>query len=401
MRCGAVTFAEVLKGADYRTLWVGKSGLGWVNTTGAPWNLGFDYFFGQPDQSGCHNMYPIGLNDTASSGSRATVFDNTTALYLEQNLNASRERCMSEWGGGCWYTHDAWTNKSLELLQAEGERIRGAQSRGEAAEPFAMYIAYTDPHAGGWRGIEESGAPVPSDGSYISHDGSWPNVEMDHASVISNFLDRDVGRIVDTIRAAGLEQDTIVFFASDNGAHNEGGHNVSFFKSSGPLRGYKRSLFEGGMRTPSWIRWPGTLEPRETDEPWAFWDVLPTFADLAGAPRSSFPADIDGESIVPLLEDNGQYNASGRPFYFEFCTNIEPWTGEKGSGWTHSVRQGDWKVVTFKLGGKYQLYNLAEDLGEQHDLADQHPDIVARLAALAQAQHTESALFPSANCHSS
>jgi len=191
---------------------VGKSGLGWVDTSGAPWNLGFDYFYGQPDQAGCHNMYPVGLNDTAPSGPRATVFDNTTALEFPQNVGASRERCMQQGGGGCWYTHDAWTNNTLRLIGKEGERIR---EEGPGADPFMLYVAYTDPHAGGWYGAKENGAPVPSDGDYASK--PWPDVERDHASVISNYLDRDVGRIFDAIRDAGLDDDTVVFFASDNG----------------------------------------------------------------------------------------------------------------------------------------------------------------------------------------
>lgn len=397
-----VTYAEVLRGAGYRTLWVGKSGLGWVDNSGAPWRLGFDYFYGQPDQAGCHDMYPVGYNgtDPAAAG-RPTVFDNTTALYLPQNVGASRERCMQQGGGGCWYTHDAWTNKSLELIEQEAARQRAELAAGaKEAAPFALLVAYTDPHAGGWSGEQETGAPVPSDGQYGKE--AWPDVERDHASVISNYLDRDVGRIVQALQQQGLQEDTVVFFASDNGAHNEGGHDVHFFNSSGPLRGYKRALFEGGVRSPSWIRWPGKVAPGTSDQPWAFWDVLPTFADLAGANRSAYPADIDGRSIVPLIDGSGAYNASERLFYFEFCTDIQPWVGGSNrKGWTHSLRQGDWKIVAFELDGEYMLSNLADDLGEENNLASSHPDIVQRMAALAKGQHTESALFPSHDCRPS
>lgn len=153
------------------------------------------------------------------------------------------------------------------------------------------------------------------------------------------------------------------------------------------------------MRTPSWIRWPGTLEPRTTDEPWAFWDALPTFADLAGADASLFPADIDGVSIVPLLEGAGAYNATERPFYFEFCTNIAPWVGGRDrKGWTHAVRQGRWKLVSFTQDMPYKLFDLEDDLSEENDLADKHPEIVSRLAAVAKEQHTDSPLFPKDDC---
>lgn len=396
----AVTFGQVLKEAGYHTMWVGKSGLGWINSTGAPSELGFEQYFGQVDQTGCHNMYPVS-NVSDPAGYRETVFNGTTPLLFQQNVGASRDRCMAPGGGGCWYTHEAWRNASLLFLQEEGRKAREARAQGAEPQPFMLYWADTVPHAGGWELYEEQGAPVPSDGSYSKHAGEWPPVEMDHASVISNYLDPTIGAIFDALAREGLDEDTIVFFASDNGAHNEGGHEVTFFNSSGPLRGYKRSLWEGGIRTPSWVRWPGTIQPGVTDEPWAFWDFLPTVASLAGAPSSSLPKDIDGRSIVPLLEGSGAYNGSARTFYWEFCTSLRPWTGQKGSGWTHALRQGQWKIVSFEKDGPYRLYDLSNDLGEQHDLAADHPDIVDRLAKLAQAEHVESKLFPSTNCHPS
>lgn len=177
---------------------------------------------------------------------------------------------------------------------------------------------------------------------------------------------RDVGVILQRISDLGLDDNTIVFFASDNGAHDEGGHNVSFFDSrsvsfstsspqrivntliillmigSGPLRGYKRSLFEGGIRTASWIRWPGVVTPAMTDQPWAFWDFLPTAADLAGADPSTFPSDIDGVSIVPMLEGRvgpGGYDGMVRQWTFGAPQCASPcdilaWTGraERSTG---------------------------------------------------------------------
>ena len=149
-------------------------------------------------------------------------------IEFPENVNASRARCMAP-GNTCTWTHDLFTNKTIELLQAQA-------AKGPAAAPLWLFLGYTDPHAGGWTGIAETGAPVPSDGNYANE--SWPNVEKDHASVISNFQDRDVGRIMDVLTSTGLLSNTLVIFASDNGAHNEGGHDHTFFNSSGPFRGF-------------------------------------------------------------------------------------------------------------------------------------------------------------------
>jgi len=222
-------------------------------------------------------------------------------LDIPENKNASRDFCMSPVGREtCKFTHDLWTNRTVDILQKEASRQHADAAKGEDTKPFFIYLSYTDPHAGGWKAQDESGNPVPDDFQFDNT--SWPDVERDHASVIANYMDRDVGRIADLIDSLGLSENTLVMFASDNGAHSEGGHDYRFFDSSGPHRSYKRSLYEGGIRTPAIARWKGTTPAGGTsDLVWAFWDFMPTVAELAGLGRGAYPSDIDGTSIAPTL----------------------------------------------------------------------------------------------------
>ena len=199
----------------------------------------------------------------ASNGSRSWE-----PLPFPSNVNASRAACMAP-GNACVWSHDLWTNAALAALAAHAAR---RAALGAAAPPLFLYLAYTDPHAGGWLDDDaEEGNPVPSDGSFT--DAAWPIVERDHASVIVNFQDRDVGALVAAADAAGAAP-FVKIFASDNGASNEGGHSYLFFNSSGPLRGFKRCLTEGGIRTPLAISWPGVVAAGSTtDVTTAFWDL--------------------------------------------------------------------------------------------------------------------------------
>lgn len=166
--------------------------------------------------------------------------------------------------------------------------------------PFYLYEAFTVPHAGGWGhapSSPESGAPVPSDGHYANQ-SAWPEVERDHAAVIT-YLDNYVGQLMALLERLNIDKETIVFFASDNGAHLEGGHDYRFFNSTGGLLGHKRSLYEGGVRSPIMVRWPGTIKAGVvSDFVWAFWDFMPTAAEIGGG---QVPDGIDGVSIVPTL----------------------------------------------------------------------------------------------------
>jgi arylsulfatase A-like enzyme len=205
-------------------------------------------------------------------------------------------------------------------------------------------------------------------------------VDKNFAASITR-MDRDIGRIMEKIASFGLDENTIVFFSSDNGPHHEGGQTIELFNSSGPLRGYKRDLYEGGIRVPTIARWKGHIKPAQTsDAAWAFWDFLPTAAELAG---TRAPSGLDGVSIVSALE--------GRPLpkrdylYWEFYER----------GFDQAVRTGDWKGVRRKArSAPIELYDLRSDVAEKNDIAREHPEIVQRIARMMQEAHTDSPEFP-------
>jgi len=269
---------------------------------------------------------------------------------------------------------------------------------GAAAPPLFLYLCYTDPHAGGWTSDDvELGNPVPSDGGFT--DASWPVPERDHASVIVNYQDIDVGRVVAAANAVGGPDAWVKVFASDNGASNEGDHNYLFFDSSGPLRGFKRCLTEGGIRTPLSITWEGTIASGVVSNyTAAFWDLGPTILDLAGVPQADWPQDIDGVSFKDVLLSGGG-NSDSKMLYWEFCTGTHPpLEPRSGVGWGHAVRMGKWKAVSFFEDQALRLYDLTTDIYEVHDVSADYPDVVKQIEAFAAAAHVDSAVFPIKNC---
>ena len=319
----------------------------------APAAQGFETFLGQLDQGVCHNMYPAALD--AANGT-----DNV-ALPLNAASNKSRARAWPR--PAVQHTIDVWQAAAVGWLE------RAAAARERDGKPFFAYVSFTIPHAGGWGDAPdtpEQGNPVPTDLQYANESG-WPDVEKDHAAVVT-YLDRYVGALAATLRRAGVENDTYVFFASDNGAHSEGGHDVSFFNSTGGLRGFKRSLYEGGVRSPTCARRPGVVPAgARSDQPWAFWDVLPTLAELAGV--DVLPADdLDGASIAPLLR-SGDGGDDEPPRYLYFT-----WTGA-GAPYGYAARRGRYKGVVPNCtdapaaDDAWELYDLIEDPFEARDLA--------------------------------
>jgi arylsulfatase A len=357
----AITIAEVLKKAGYTTGDFGKWGLGPVASSGDPVKQGFDYFYGYNCQSLAHNYYPDHL------------WENDTRINFAANTpNNSAD-----------YSADLIQQKALAFIKDQKNK------------PFFLYLSYTLPHAA---------LQVPKDSLFSTYkkllnepEQAIPDEARDdkgykpqsypraaYAAMVSR-LDAYVGQVLQKLREYGIDKNTLVIFSSDNGPHKEGGNDPAYFKSSGPLRGIKRDLYEGGIREPMIAWWPGKVKAGSTsDYTGAFWDFLPTFAELAKQPQ---PNGIDGISIVPALL--GQNNAPVHPWlYWEFHEQ----------GGKQAVRMGKWKGIKLnaasKPDGPIELYDLQNDVSEKNNIADKHPDIVQAIRKIMQEQHRESPDFP-------
>jgi len=328
-----VTVAEVLREAGYRTGIIGKWGLGEPDTKGVPTEQGFDSWFGYLNQTHAHNYYP------------EMLWRNTTRVELPENRNDQRGK----------YSADLFRDEAIEFLRAQRQ------------QPFFLYLALTLPHANNELARKTgNGMEIPSDAPY--RDRPWPPPQKNHAAMITR-LDSDVGAVLTELDRLGLDHSTLVFFASDNGPLAEGGADPRFFQSAGTLRGRKRDLYEGGIRTPMIVRWQGTIAPAQTNDlVWWFADVLPTLAELAGA---QCPSGLDGTSVAPVLlaqaSDRPEFSQP-RHLYWEFH--------ERGS--RQAVRFGRWKGVR-QWQGPLELYDLEADEAETADVATQHPQVVRAL----------------------
>ncbi len=335
-----VTVARVLKDSGYATALIGKWGLGDVGgkEVGLPTRQGFDRFFGYLNQTHAHNYYPTFL------------WRNEERFYLD-NL-VPNETAV---GAG---VATARLNYSPDLItEAALAFVRRAKDR-----PFFLYYSPTIPHANNEAG--KQGMEVPDFGEYQALD--WPDAQKAHAAMISR-LDRDVERLLGLLQALSLEDNTLVIFSSDNGPHREGGNDPDFNDSNGPLRGIKRDLYEGGIRVPFIVRWPGAVpRGRVSERTVWFADFLPTAADVAGAKP---PPQLDGISLNSVFRDPSRPLERPAPLYWEFFEG----------GFKQALLDGDWKLVN--LGGRkpLELYNIANDVGESHNLAAAQPDVVRKL----------------------
>ncbi|QDS96392.1 Arylsulfatase [Roseimaritima multifibrata] len=347
------TVAQLLKQKGYVTGGVGKWALGNVDSPadidnpGHPNNNGFDYWFGYMNQGNAHNYYPPYL------------WENKTQVTLPGNELSTAPNARGRVSAKkVTYSHDVMTEKALQFV------------RDHHQDPFLLHIHWTIPHANNEGGrVNQDGMEVPDYGIYADRD--WPNPEKGFAAMMTR-MDGDVGRLVGLLKELKIDEETLVIFTSDNGPHQEGNHDATFFQSSGPLTGIKRSMHEGGIRVPLIAKWPGKIAPgTTTDLPSAFWDFLPTACELAGA---SAPADTDGISYLPTLL--GDHKNQQRHDYLY-------WGSSEGKT-SVGVRSGDWKLVKYR-GGDWRLYNLAEDIGEQKNLAAKHPARVQEMLATLQA----------------
>ena len=342
------TLPEVLKAAGYDTAAIGKWGIGEPGSANVPTRQGFDSFFGYLDNVHAHNYYPSFLwrND------RKVFLPNIVPNELPSGGGVSSNKAV--------YSNDLFAEEAIQFIDAH--RVR----------PFFLYLPFTIPHANNEAG--KRGTEVPDLGIYKDED--WPDVEKGYAAMVTR-LDGYVGRILEHLKAHGLDDHTLVVFTSDNGPHKEGGHDAAFFDSWGPLRGFKRDLTEGGIREPTIIHWPGhTHAATASDFIGCFQDCLPTFAQIAVAP---IPPHLDGISFVPAVEGDDKHQPRHSYLYWEF---YERKTAQ-------AVRAGDWKAIRIPmLTGKMQLYDLKTDLHEDHDVSALHPDVVAMMQTLMAEAHT-------------
>lgn len=264
------------------------------------------------------------------------------------------------------WAHDLFTERALAFI------------RRPSKQPFFLHLCWTIPHANNEVGRDTgNGMEVPSDAPYSDRD--WPQPEKNFAAMITR-MDADVGKLMQALRESGQEENTIVIFTSDNGPHREGGHSPDFLRSSGPLRGIKRDLYEGGIRVPTLVRWPARIKPGQvSDQVWAFWDMLPTLAEAAGA---KIPLGLDGISMLPAWL--GQPQRNHEYLYWEFHEQ----------GFKQAIRWRDWKGVRLAPGRALEAYDLRSDPGETRDVAPSRPEVVARLEQMLAGARRDSPDFP-------
>jgi arylsulfatase A len=354
-----VTLAEVLKSRGYATGCFGKWGLGVEHSTGHPNRQGFDEFFGYLHQVHAHFYYPYYL------------WRNEEQFFLPENEGRRQAR----------YSHDEIHAAAMDFIRRHKER------------PFFCYIPYTIPHVelvvpedslAPYRGqFPEQPLPDPREG-YLG--AQQPHATL--AGMISR-MDRDIGRLLDLLDELRIADRTVVFFTSDNGAQGGPWQALNdFFQANGPLRGYKGEFYEGGIRVPLLVRWRGvTLPGAVSQHVCAFWDFLPTLAEIAGAQP---PDGLDGISFVPALRAAGR---TGPELPVQPTHEYLYWEYEVRGGLDQAVRLGDWKAVV-RPGGKLELFNLRDDVGETTDRAAEQPHIVQRVRQILASARTPPREYP-------
>lgn len=349
MPAGIVTLPRLLQKAGYQTGMFGKWGLGAPGSPSDPMEH-FNKFFGYNCQREAHTYYPD---------------------YLWHD----RQKVQYD---GKVYSGYPIQEATLNFIRANSDK------------PFFCYVPMTIPHAA-MHVPEEYAAPFRKKFPQFENKvGKYkgPNIKNPAACFagMMTFMDEQVGEILALLKELNIDDNTLVMLSSDNGPHLEGGHMPDFFDSNGPLRGHKRDLTEGGIRTPLIARWPGKIKPGTTTSHLsAHWDLLPTVCELAGA---SVPDDIDGISYVPTLLGKAAEQNPHEYLYWEF-----PARGGK-----QAVRTGKWKGVRENLfsnpDAPLQLYDLSRDIGEKNNIAERHPEKVEQLNDLLKEAHVESNVFP-------
>lgn len=346
---GDITLAEVLRSAGYATGAYGKWGLGLEGSPGHPLFQGFDDFLGYLHQVHAHFFYPFWL----------------TLNHGRMNLR------LNEQGARGQYSHDLIVERALDFIRKHSDG------------PFFCYLPVTIPHV-------ELAVPDDSLAQYL---GTFPEVgggqerrvgyivssnpRATYAAMVSR-LDRDVGRILDLVDDLGLGENTLVIFNSDNGAQSRFDVNEEFFGASGGLRGYKGSMYEGGLRVPQIARWSGTIGAgRVTGHVTYSPDLMPTFAELAGVD----PPATDGISLVPTLHGTGQQPVH-EWIYWELVTGGNRLVRQ-------AARKGNWKLVREAMDREIEVYDLDADPAETTDLAPRQAHLVEGFQAWLLENRTE------------
>ncbi len=337
------TIAELMKQAGYRTGGIGKWSLGNPGSWGVANMQGFDDFLGHLNQDQAHFYYPDYLWE-----------NDQVRLLFGNRAEAKKE-----------YTHDLFTEHALSFIDIHQQH------------PFYLYLAYTIPHYSDYPDDTPEHYIVPDDAPYTNKD--WPQIEKNYAAMISR-MDKDVGKIMEQIKSLGLEENTLIIFTSDNGPYNGSSlHDAEFFSSNGPLKGYKRDMYEGGIRIPFIARWKNKVPAGKTsDQVFAFWDMLPTFAEVVGIDP---PQNMDGFSVLPALLGKEQ-KQQHKYLYWDY--------GHVRDNFMQAVRSGKWKGIRQSAHAPLELYDLDKDLGEENNIASQHPDVVKQLEG-----YMKEALVPS------
>jgi uncharacterized sulfatase len=361
------TVAQRLKKAGYATGGVGKWALGNVNdpsevdNPGHPNNNGFDYWFGYLNQGNAHNFYPPFLWEN-----KKQIVQSGNVLMDDPQ---ARGRVSSK---KVTYSHDEMTDAAFKFVRQHKD------------DPFLLHIHWTIPHTNNEAGrVLGDGQEVPDYGIYAEED--WPNPEKGFAAMITR-MDGDVGELFALLNELKIDEHTLVLFTSDNGAHEEGGHKHEYFDSNGALKGYKRSMHDGGIRVPMIARWPGKVAAGTvSDHPSAFWDFLPTACEIAGVEVEGSDA-IDGISYLPTLLGKKDLQPEHEYLY---------WASSEGAT-AVGVRHGKWKLVQYRKakkskkksasdevqGDDWRLYDLTTDIGEENDLAEKYPRVVERILGM-------------------
>ena len=356
------TVAEALKKANYSTALIGKWGLGEVGQEGHPLGQGFDYFYGYLNQVHAHNFYPEFL------------WKNFDKHRLRNEVQLVGKKGYAGFIGGAAtkridYSHDLFAEEALSWISKNKDN------------PFFLYLPLTIPHANneGSRMFGD-GAEVPEYGIYDKMD--WPKQDKGQAAMITR-MDKDVGRILDLLGKLKIAENTLVVFTSDNGPHNEARHNPERFNPSGPLRGMKRTLTEGGIRVPTIAWWPKTVaQGSQCEQPFYFGDLMATACELSGAP---LPRNLDSVSFLPTLKGKTDKQARHDFLYWEFYERT----------FRQAVVVENWKLIRSGMEDeRIELYDLSKDVHEDKNLAKEKPELAKKFLAMMEKAHLPHPSWP-------